>query len=89
MKIIQITDLHIGEEGEDSHGVDVRQNFQDILKTIRHIGPDLIVLTGDLCLNSGNPRIYQWVRSHLDYLGIPYTAIGGNHDLSPQLAKSI
>ncbi|MEO1259220.1 MAG: metallophosphoesterase [Bacteroidota bacterium] len=88
MKIIQITDLHITDEGEDSHGVDVRQNFQHILTTVRELSPDLIVLTGDLCFNTGNERIYQWVRSHLDFLGIPYTAIGGNHDLSPMLAKA-
>jgi Icc protein len=88
MKIIQITDLHIGEEGENTHGVDVRQNFQNILATIRPLSPDLIVLTGDLCLNTGNELTYQWVRSHLDFLEIPYTAIGGNHDLSPLLAKA-
>ena len=64
------------------------RNFQDILKTVRQLSPDLIVLTGDLCLNTGNPLTYQWVRSHLDFLSIPYTAIGGNHDISPQLAKA-
>ena len=88
MKIVQITDLHIAEEGEDSYGVDVRQNFQNILATVRSLSPDLIVLTGDLCLNSGNEMTYQWVRSYLDFLEIPYTAIGGNHDHSPILAKA-
>lgn len=88
MKIIQITDLHIGDEGEDTHGVDVRQNFQHVLNTVRERRPDQIVLTGDLCLDTGNPSVYQWVRSHLDFLGIPYAVIGGNHDLSPMLAQS-
>lgn len=88
MKIIQLTDLHVAEEGENTHGVDVRQNFQNILETVRALSPELIVLTGDLCLDSGNERTYHWVRSHLDFLQIPYTAIGGNHDLSPLLAKA-
>ncbi len=87
MKIVQITDLHIAEEGEDTHGVDVRQNFQNTLNLVRSLSPELIVLTGDLCFDTGNEHIYQWVRSHLDFLQIPYTAIGGNHDLSPMLAK--
>ncbi|HFC00082.1 MAG TPA: metallophosphoesterase, partial [Phaeodactylibacter sp.] len=31
MKIIQITDLHIGAKGEDTHQIDVRTNFLNIL----------------------------------------------------------
>jgi Icc protein len=88
MKIVQITDLHIGEGGESSNGVDVRQNFQDILSTVRRLAPDLIVITGDLCLDSGNQLTYQWIRSQLDYMGMPYTVIGGNHDNSTMLANA-
>jgi Icc protein len=88
MKIVQITDLHIAENGEDTLGVDVRQNFQDILTSVRSLSPDLIVLTGDLCFDKGNEPTYQWVRSHLDFLETPYTAIGGNHDSPALLAKA-
>ncbi len=88
MKIVQITDLHIAEEGENTHGVDVRQNFQDILNTVRSISPDLVVITGDLCFDKGNELTYQWVRSHLDFLEIPYTVIGGNHDSPALLARA-
>jgi len=88
MKIVQITDLHIAEEGEDTHGVDVRQNFQDLMNTLRSLAPDLVVLTGDLCFDAGDENIYNWVRSHLDFLKIPYTAIGGNHDDPTLLAKA-
>ncbi len=80
MKIVQLTDLHLPSEGEDTHGVDVMQNFQDMIHTVREISPDLVVLSGDLCLLQGNENTYHWVRSHLDFLKIPYTAIGGNHD---------
>ena len=88
MKIIQLTDLHIGKEGEGGFGVDVRKNFLDILKTVRALAPDLIVLTGDLCFDTGDPHIYQWIKSHLDFIKIPYTAISGNHDQSSMLAKA-
>lgn len=87
IKIVQITDLHIGHEGQATMGVDVRQNFQDLVQVIRNLSPDLIVVTGDICYDVGEAPIYQWVRSHLDYLQIPYTAIAGNHDDPMMLAK--
>jgi Icc protein len=79
-KIIQITDLHVGREGEKTMGVDVRQNFKDLLLTARKLRPDLLVLTGDLCFHEGDEKVYNWIRSHLDFLNINYTAIAGNHD---------
>jgi Icc protein len=80
MKIIQITDLHVALEEQNSFGVDVRQNFLDILKAIRQRSPDLLVLTGDLCYDTGDEKVYRWMKSHLDFLGFPYVVIGGNHD---------
>ena len=88
MKIIQITDLHIAEEGESTHGVAVRENFHSILSTVSSLSPDLVVLTGDLCLDTGNEMTYQWIRSQLDFLAIPYLVIGGNHDHAPLLTKA-
>ena len=46
MRILHLTDLHIGEEGEDTYGVDVRANFLDILSKIPLMQPDLLVVTG-------------------------------------------
>ncbi|MBK8568412.1 MAG: hypothetical protein IPN76_35180 [Saprospiraceae bacterium] len=39
MKLIQITDLHVASEGEFTHGVDVRQNFLDILQAVKSFAP--------------------------------------------------
>ncbi|MFQ5447482.1 MAG: metallophosphoesterase family protein [Saprospiraceae bacterium] len=86
MKIIQITDLHISNEGEDTFGVDVRQNFQDVLFKIKAFPPDFIVLSGDICYDSGDRLIYQWVKSQLDHAGLPYAVIGGNHDDAKTMA---
>ncbi len=80
--------MHIAAEGENTFGVDVRQNFQKIINTIRSLSPDLVVLSGDICFDVGEEPVYHWVRSHLDFLKIPYTAIGGNHDDPVMLAKA-
>ncbi len=80
MRIIQLTDLHVGEEGELGYGVDVRANFLKILQAASDLKPDYIVVTGDLCLHTGAANVYQWLKGHLDGTGIPYQVISGNHD---------
>jgi Icc protein len=87
MKLIQITDLHVASEGEFTHGVDVRQNFLDILQAVKSFSPDHLIITGDLAFDTANEEVYRWMKSHLDQLEIPYTAIAGNHDTSTVLAK--
>ena len=86
MKIIQITDLHIGQEGENTYGVDVRQNFTSILEAVKKEQPDLLVITGDLCLTIGHSATYEWIKQYLDSLNIAYEVISGNHDDARLLA---
>lgn len=80
MKIIQLTDLHIPVKGEDTMGIDVYQNFLNVLEAVEAEMPDHIVITGDLCLSSGNESIYKAIKFQLDKLEIPYSIISGNHD---------
>jgi len=80
MRIIQITDLHIGQEGEETFGVDVRTNFLNILAEAKFLNPDYLVVTGDLCYDKGDVAIYQWIKARLDKTELPYQVIGGNHD---------
>ena len=87
MRILQITDLHIGGVQEDTFGVDVRKNFDTILEKARKSAPDLIVITGDLCFETGNKEIYYWIHSKLESLNIPYSIIAGNHDDSSMMAE--
>ena len=87
MKIIQITDIHIANEGDDTFGVDVRENFVDVLIKAKTSAPDLVVLSGDICYDKGDLEIYKWVKAQLDSIGIPYAVIGGNHDDSMMIAK--
>lgn len=80
MRLVQITDLHVGQEGEDTYGVDVRGNFLKIKEAIKSLQPDHIILSGDLCYQSGDKKIYEWIKDHLNELQIPFELISGNHD---------
>jgi Icc protein len=85
MKIALITDLHIGFEHENTYGVDVRANFAAILQALQSDRPDALVIAGDLCFDKGELLIYEWIKSHLDDLDIPYYVIVGNHDDSQMM----
>lgn len=80
MLLAQITDLHIGQTDENTYGVDVRHNFLMILGEIKTLDPDYIIITGDLCYEHGDIAIYQWIKSKMDNLEIPYLVLPGNHD---------
>lgn len=80
MKLIQITDLHIGKIGENSHNIDVRKNFLDVLEAVKNEAPDQLIISGDLCLNDGEKEVYEWIKPYLDQLPFPYHLISGNHD---------
>lgn len=88
MRIVQITDLHIGQEGAESQGVDVRANFLKVRDAIQSLRPDHLVVSGDLCLNTGEQPIYNWIKPYLDDLDIPYDVISGNHDDPVMLAEA-
>ncbi len=87
MRIIQITDLHVGEEGESTLGVDVRDNFLRVLAAACALQPDWLALTGDLCFRNGSEIVYKWLKGHLDQTNVPYELISGNHDEPTMLAK--
>ncbi len=80
MKIIQLTDQHLGREGEDTYGIDVRSNFIKALEIVEEQRPDCLVLTGDLCYKAPEREIYIWAKQQLDKLTVPFELISGNHD---------
>lgn len=89
MKIIQLTDLHIGMEEEDSFGVDVQNNFQFILEKVALEEPDLLVISGDLCLHEGRVGTYQWIKGQLQSISCPILFLSGNHDDPELLAQTL
>jgi len=88
MKIVQITDLHLDVKGEYPFKIDVRKNFTEILKEIREIQPDHLVVSGDLCYRTGDASIYKWIKNRLDLQEFPYSIIAGNHDDSVLMAQT-
>ena len=88
MRIAFLTDLHLGAEGEQIQGVDVRQNFLRALDFLTELKPSCLVLGGDICDTAGNPDTYDWVRKQIDQLPFPTYVIAGNHDESTLLADA-
>ena len=73
--IHQITDTHIPVTGD----MRVSENFLELIAYSKSIGPDLLVLTGDLPGEDGNREVYEWIRASLP-ADIPHIVIPGNHD---------
>lgn len=78
--IAQITDLHIGFDGEGQ----VCQNSRSLRKVISELNnliakPDVVVLTGDL-VESGEDWAYQKLREQLKRIQCPIYYALGNHD---------
>lgn len=80
MRVIQLTDLHIGLPSEDTRGVDTRQNFIDVLAETRSLHPDLLVIGGDICYREPHRDVFDWVDHCLRDLPFPVRMIAGNHD---------
>ena len=87
MRILQFTDPHIAPHGADTFGVDVRANFTAILKRIKEVKPDHVVLSGDLCFRDAQRDIYEWIRQTLIEADINPYIIPGNHDDNTILAE--
>ena len=87
MTIFQLTDAHIAPESEPTHGIDVRANFLAGLELAREWQPDAFVFSGDLCFETGDRSVYEWIKGHLDTLPFPYFVIPGNHDDSAAMTQ--
>lgn len=87
MHLVQITDLHIGFENEETNGVDVRNNFIKTLKAITQEEVDALIITGDLCYRAPEIDIYKWIKIQLDATNIPYYLIPGNHDNAKMMSE--
>lgn len=80
MIIGQITDLHIGFDGQDKPCANMqRLNYVlDSLRSMRR-GPDLLLLTGDL-VESGEQWAYEKLKDALTSMHVPAYFALGNHD---------
>ena len=87
LKIGQISDLHIGEDENLVQGIDVRANFQKALRSKSIEDMDLLVLSGDLANEDGEPGAYRFVFEQVKDLKVPVLVIPGNHDRLDTMAE--
>lgn len=81
MKLIQISDTHLGEPGGRLFGLDPVAALEQCVAHINTHQADaaLCVATGDL-VNAGAPSEYAGLGRVLSRLAMPYRLVPGNHD---------
>lgn len=81
MKLLQITDTHVGAPGHVGYGVDPRARLEACVADINahHADAALCLLTGDL-VNEGAEAEYANLAPVLAGLRVPVRALPGNHD---------
>jgi 3',5'-cyclic AMP phosphodiesterase CpdA len=81
MKIIQVTDVHLGRRGEIRFGADLHERLDRCIDHInaRHGDAALCVFSGDLT-ETGADESYADLKSALSRLSLPYRLLPGNHD---------
>jgi Icc protein len=89
MKIIQVTDVHLGRQGERRYGADLHQRLASCIAHINahHADAALCVVTGDLT-ETGAPESYADLRMALSTLSVPWRLLPGNHDRRANLAAA-
>jgi len=81
MKIIQVTDVHLGRRGEIRYGADLHERLDRCIDHInaRHADATLCIFTGDLT-DAGDAQAYAGLKVALGRLSVPYRLLPGNHD---------
>lgn len=83
LRLIQISDLHLVEEGKLLRKVmDTPNRMRDALDRVITLGPAAVILSGDI--GQRNHYVHDDVAAYVGHfqeqLGIPFITIGGNHD---------
>lgn len=80
MRIVQISDIHLSP----THGF-FTENWWRAVRHVNALGPDLVVVTGDLSINGPDvDEELSFARSELERLSAPWRAIAGNHDVGDE-----
>lgn len=81
-RLIQLTDLHIGEHREFRlAGIPTYESFRQVLAAVVEADtkPDMLMVTGDVAA-AGDARAYQLFAEQIKFVDIPYAWLPGNHD---------
>lgn len=82
MKIAQISDIHLTEQGQIIWDTDTMSHFESAVQVLSQIkGLDAVIVSGDLS-NDGSAWTYQYIDERLAGLNIPIYCCLGNHDSS-------
>ncbi|WP_130860407.1 metallophosphoesterase family protein [Gracilibacillus phocaeensis] len=87
-KVLQLTDLHIGETPLNA---DDQKTFDLIKSTVKEIDPDLIVVTGDLIWSEGvtDPeKSFHELIEVFNSIEKPIAVTYGNHDTEEGITRS-
>ncbi|RWA71679.1 MAG: phosphodiesterase [Mesorhizobium sp.] len=89
MKIIQVTDVHLGRRGEVRFGADLHERLDRCIDHInqRHSDATLCVFTGDLT-DDGEAESYADLKVALSRLAVPCRLLPGNHDRRANLVAA-
>lgn len=89
MKLLQVTDTHVGRPGLVAHGVDPRARLEACVADINahHADAALCLLTGDL-VNEGGAEEYANLAAVLRDLQVPLRVMTGNHDQRRNLLQA-
>ena len=88
MKILQITDTHVGAAGHVGYGVDPRARLEACVADINahHADAALCLVTGDL-VNEGAEAEYANLAPVLNALRVPFRVLPGNHDARAMMRR--
>jgi 3',5'-cyclic AMP phosphodiesterase CpdA len=80
MRVVQVSDLHLSP----THGFFVA-NWRKTVAWIDALAPDLVIVTGDLCINGpeDNDEI-AFARAEVGRLATRWLALPGNHDVGDE-----
>jgi len=87
LRILHLTDPHIGTPGAIQFGADPRLQFEKTLAQAVLRKPDLVVLTGDLSMDQPDDLANIWIKHQLDATGLDYHVVAGNHDDADAIAN--
>lgn len=83
LRLIQISDLHLVEDGKLLRKVmDTPNRMRDALDRVLTLGPAAVILSGDISQrnHSVHDDLAAYVGHFQEQLGIPFITVGGNHD---------
>lgn len=80
LRLVQLSDCHVPSDPAATYrGLDAGGALERLVGAVRSYSPDLVLLTGDVSEDAGDPS-YRRVARSLAGIGSPVFALPGNHD---------